>query len=268
MRGSPHPPHPYDERMIAAQRRRLILAALRGDGAVSIAALVEQLQSSAVTVRRDLDLLAEEGLLDRTHGGAVLRSSSRESSYAEKLTQALAEKTAIASRAAAGVRDGDSIALGPGTTTELLAKALLGRIGLRVVTNSLLVAEAFTASPENEVVVVGGELRHSIRAVVGGTAVQQLAGLRADTVFLSGNGLTADFGLSTPALPVADADRALAAGAERVVALVDRTKVGVRSSVLTVPTTRIDTLVTDEGSDAGELDALRAAGVAVDVVTA
>ncbi|MCL7659977.1 DeoR family transcriptional regulator, partial [Klebsiella pneumoniae] len=91
---------------------------------------------SAVTIRRDLDQLADEGRLIRTHGGAVLASSARESSYPEKLEQALAEKTAIARAAAAHVRNGDVVALGPGTTTELLAKELVTRSGLRVVTNS------------------------------------------------------------------------------------------------------------------------------------
>jgi DeoR/GlpR family transcriptional regulator of sugar metabolism len=252
--------------MIAAQRRNIIVETIERDGAVSITALSERLDTSAVTIRRDLDQLADEGRLVRTHGGAVLASSARESSYAEKLEQALAEKTAIARAAAMHVKNGDVIALGPGTTTELLAKELEMRSGLRVVTNSLLVAEAMVSSPDNEVIVVGGILRHSIRAFVGGSTVSQLLGLRADTVFLSGNGLAADFGLSTPAFPVADVDRAMAAGASQVIALVDHTKVGHRSSVLTVPTDEIQHLITDGKSERQELDALREAGVEVEAV--
>ncbi|MCI4010624.1 DeoR/GlpR family DNA-binding transcription regulator [Brevibacterium sp. ZH18] len=254
--------------MIAAQRRNVIVETIERDGAVSISALSELLDTSAVTIRRDLDQLADEGRLTRTHGGAVAYSSARESSYAEKLEQALPEKSAIARAAAKHVRNGDVVALGPGTTTELLAKELAGRSGLRVVTNSLLVAEAMVSSPDIEVIVVGGILRHSIRAFVGGSTVSQLLGLRADTVFLSGNGLAADFGLSTPAFPVADTDRAMAAGAERVMALVDHTKVGLRSSVLTVPTDEIHHLITDSASDESELTALRTAGVDVEVISA
>jgi DeoR/GlpR family transcriptional regulator of sugar metabolism len=252
--------------MIAAQRRNIIVETIERDGAVSITALSERLKTSAVTIRRDLDQLADEGRLVRTHGGAVLASSARESSYAEKLEQALAEKTAIARAAAKRVRNGDVVALGPGTTTELLAKELVSRSGLRVVTNSLLVAEAMVSAPENEVIVVGGTLRHSIRAFVGGGTVAQLLGLRADTAFLSGNGLAADFGLSTPAFPVADTDRAMATGAGRVIALVDHTKIGRRSSVLTVPTDDIQHLITDSKSEKKQLDALREAGVEVDAV--
>lgn len=252
--------------MIAAQRRNIIVETIERDGAVSITALSERLKTSAVTIRRDLDQLADEGRLVRTHGGAVLASSARESSYAEKLEQALVEKTAIARAAAKRVRNGDVVALGPGTTTELLAKKLVTRSGLRVVTNSLLVAEAMVSAPENEVIVVGGTLRHSIRAFVGGGTVAQLLGLRADTAFLSGNGLAADFGLSTPAFPVADTDRAMATGAGRVIALVDHTKIGRRSSVLTVPTDDIQHLITDSKSEKKQLDALREAGVEVDAV--
>ncbi|MBM6588616.1 DeoR/GlpR family DNA-binding transcription regulator [Brevibacterium sp. RIT 803] len=253
--------------MIAAQRRNVIIETIERDGAVSIAALSDLLSTSAVTVRRDLDQLADEGRLTRTHGGAVAFSSARESTYAEKLEQALAEKTAIARAAAKHVRNGDVVALGPGTTTELLAKELSDRSGIRIVTNSLLVAEAMVSSPDVEVIVVGGILRHSIRAFVGGGTVSALLGLRADTVFLSGNGLAADFGLSTPAFPVADTDRAMAAGAGKVTALVDHTKVGLRSSVLTVPTEEIDQLITDSGSDGAELDALRTAGIDVEVTS-
>src|SRR5690625_6752976 len=100
--------------MIAAQRRNIIVETIERDGAVSITALSERLKTSAVTIRRDLDQLADEGRLVRTHGGAVLASSARESSYAEKLEQALAEKTAIARAAAKRVRNGDVVALGPG----------------------------------------------------------------------------------------------------------------------------------------------------------
>src|SRR5699024_6742466 len=145
---------------------------------------------------------ADEGRLVRTHGGAVLASSARESSYAEKLEQALAEKTAIARAAAKRVRNGDVVALGPGTTTELLAKALVTRSGLRVVTNSLLVAEAMFSASENEVIVVAGSLRHFIRAIVGSGTVAPRFNLREDNAFLAPNGLPAALGLSTPCIPV------------------------------------------------------------------
>src|SRR5699024_6160220 len=202
----------------------------------------------------------------RTHGGAVLASSARESSYAEKLEQALVEKTAIARAAAKRVRNGDVVALGPATTTALLAKERVTRSAHPVVTSSLLGAQAMVSARENAGIVVGGALRHTIRAFVGGGTVPQLLGLRADTAFLPGNVLAADFGLSTPAFPGADTDRAMATGAGRVIALVDHTKIGRRSSELTVPTDDIQHLITDSKSEKKQLDPLREAGVEVDAV--
>jgi len=252
-------------RVIAAHRRNLVLEMIRADGAVSISAAAERLDASVVTVRRDLDQLASEGLVTRTHGGAVASGPSREQPYLEKLGQAAREKAAIGRLAAELVKDGDTLVIGPGTTTEALAENLRGFSGLTVVTNSLPVAELFVASPDVEVIMTGGSLRGSIRALIGDPTIALLAGLHADKTFLSGNGLAADFGLSTPALAVADSDRAMARAGYQVIVLADHTKLGVRTAVRTVPTGEMTHVVTDDASPAHELDALREAGVDVHV---
>ena len=254
-------------RVIAAHRRNLVLEMIRADGAVSISAAAERVAASVVTVRRDLDQLASEGLVTRTHGGAVASGPSREQPYLEKLGQAAREKAAIGRLAAELVKDGDTLVIGPGTTTEALAENLRGFSGLTVVTNSLPVAELFVASPDVEVIMTGGSLRGSIRALIGDPTIALLAGLHADKTFLSGNGLAADFGLSTPALAVADSDRAMARAGYQVIVLADHTKLGVRTAVRTVPTGEMTHVVTDAASPEHELDALRAAGVDVHVAS-
>ncbi|MBX6768949.1 MAG: DeoR family transcriptional regulator, partial [Actinomadura rubrobrunea] len=155
--------------------------------------------------------------------------------------------------------------VGPGTTTLALAQRLNGRTELAVVTNSLLVAQALAGSPRIEVMLTGGLLRGSTQALVGSEAERALAGLRVRRAFISGNGLTAERGLSTPNLQVASADRALAAAAEEVVVLADHTKIGVDTMVQTVPAERIDHLVTDEHAPQEELDELSARGVRLHV---
>jgi DeoR/GlpR family transcriptional regulator of sugar metabolism len=252
--------------VLAVQRRNLILEMIRVDGAVSIARAAERLETSAVTVRRDLDQMASLGLVTRTHGGAVAHGDSRETPYVDKVEQSAHEKAAMGRFAATLVNDGDTLVIGAGTTTEALALSLLDRTGLTVITNSLPVAEAFVAAPDNEVIVTGGSLRASIRCMTGDATVSMLRGVHADTTFLSGNGLAADVGLTTPALAVADVDRVMAAASYQVVVLVDHTKVGVRTAARTVPTADIAHLVTDRASSPHELDALRAAGVDVHVV--
>ncbi|MDN5852332.1 MAG: DeoR/GlpR family DNA-binding transcription regulator [Actinomycetia bacterium] len=254
--------------MFAAERQRAIVEHVRDRGAASIRDLAALVGSSEVTVRRDLRQLEATGELRREHGGAVPTAEQpREPTYAEKSRTASREKTAIARLAAQFVHDGDAIVLGAGTTTMALAEQLRGRNELTVMTNSLLVAQAFADSPLVEVVLTGGMLRGSILAVVGSAAERALSGLHADRTFLSGNGLTARNGLSTPNQMVAGVDRALAEAGSEVFVLADHTKIGRNSVIQTVPTEQVDALVTDADSPAEELDQFRAAGTRVHVAT-
>jgi DeoR family fructose operon transcriptional repressor len=139
---------------------------------------------------------------------------------------------------------------------------------LTVVTNSLLVAMALMNAPDIEVVLTGGTLRRSIHALVGPSTEQTMRGLRVTQAFLSGNGLRADRGLTTPNLLVASADRALAEAARRVVVLADHTKIGSETMCQTVPVDGIGVLVTDSAADAAETARLSDAGVDVRVAQA
>ncbi|RZS91349.1 DeoR family transcriptional regulator [Motilibacter rhizosphaerae] len=252
--------------MFAAERRRLISELVATSGAVSLRELARLTGTSEVTVRRDLRSLEAEGLLSRRHGGAVAREALHEPTHSEKSHVAAAEKAAIAAAAAELVEDGEALVLGPGTTTQALARRLTRKRDLTVVTNSLLVAQALSRAPGVDVVMTGGSLRGSIFALVGGDAEHALAGLRVSTAFMSGNGLSAERGLSTPSMLVAGVDRAIAAAARRVVVLVDHTKVGVDTMVQTVPTSRIDLVVTDAAAPPDAVAALRAADVECRVV--
>jgi DeoR/GlpR family transcriptional regulator of sugar metabolism len=243
--------------MFAAERRQRILEVMRTNGAASLRDLADAVQSSEVTVRRDLRVLEADGLLNRHHGGATLPGAlTREPTYSQKAQVAAAEKVAIAELAASLVEDGDAIAIGAGTTTQFFAQQLVRHTELAVVTNSLLVAQALGSSPRIEVVLTGGTLRGSIHAMVGSAAERSLASLRVRRAFISGNGLTAERGLSTPNMQVASVDRALAATAEEIVVLADHTKIGVDTMVQTVPTDEIDHLVTDDAAPRDVLDEL------------
>ncbi len=247
--------------MFTEERRQVILSALSVHGSSSVADLSRMVRSSEITIRRDLKALEETGLVVRHRGGAsVGRSGMDEPSYREKSVVAAAEKLAMAAVAAELVEDGDVIMLCAGTTTQALAQRLTRR-RLMVATNSVLVANALFDAPDVEVLLIGGILRGSIRGVIGGEAEKAVSRLRFHKVFLSGNGLTAANGLSTPNMHVASIDRAAVESAKQVMVLADHTKIGVDSMVQTVPTDRIDTLVTDPGADARELERLTGAGV-------
>ncbi|WP_408909910.1 DeoR/GlpR family DNA-binding transcription regulator [Streptomyces luteolus] len=247
---------------------------VRANGAVSLRELARVVQTSEVTVRRDVRALEAEGLLDRRHGGAVLPGGfTRESGFPQKSLSATAEKTAIADLAAGLVEEGEAIVVGAGTTTQELARRLARVPGLTVVTNSLLVAQALAHANRVEVVMTGGTLRGSNYALVGSGAEQSLQGLRVSRAFLSGSGLTAERGLSTSNMLSASVDRALVQAAAEVVVLADHTKLGTDTMFQTVPTDVITRLVTDEPPvhderAATELQALADQGVQVAVAGA
>jgi DeoR/GlpR family transcriptional regulator of sugar metabolism len=257
--------------MFSAERRQLILEMVDNNGAAAVKELARAVKASEVTIRRDLRELEAAGLLSRQHGGALAADASRwfnyEQSYSEKSHVAAEEKAAIADLAAGLVLDGDAIGLGPGTTTQALARRLLWCKELTVMTNSLLVAQTMARSSGVDVVMTGGTLRGSILALVGSEAERSLTSTRIRRAFLSGNGLSFDRGLSTPNALVAGVDKALVGAAEEVVVLVDHTKVGVDTMVQTVPVSRMTHLVTDDQVPPALLDRFREAGVTVHVAS-
>jgi len=252
--------------MFAPERHRLILAHLQMHETATLRELSALTASSEVTTRRDLRSLEADGRLKRRHGGAVLEAGpAHEPPYAAKARVAAAEKAAIAEAAAALVEPGDAVVIGPGTTTRALARRLVDCPDLIVVTNSLLVTEALMDAPAVEVHVTGGILRASIHALVGPAAERSLAGLRTVRTFISGNGVTAERGLTTPNPLVASIDRVLIAAAREVVVLADSTKIGQDTMCQTIPPEAMTHLIVDEGADKREIERLREVGVRVQV---
>jgi DeoR/GlpR family transcriptional regulator of sugar metabolism len=176
------------------------------------------------------------------------------------------QREAIAAHAASLIVPGTAILLGPGRTTTALARCLAGIEQLTVVTNSVSVTQALIDLPLIDVVLVGGALRRSIGAVVGPITEQALQGLRGAQVFLSGEGVTAARGLTTPNVFAAATDQALMAAGRQVVVLADHTKIGHDTMCQTVPSDRIDVLVTDTAADPDTVRRLRAEGVDVRLV--
>jgi DeoR/GlpR family transcriptional regulator of sugar metabolism len=168
-------------------------------------------------------------------------------------------REAIAAHAAAMVEPGSAVLLGPGRTTYALARRLAHLPGLTVVTNSVPVTLALLDAPQVEVIMVGGTLRRTIQAFVGPLTEQSLHGLRGAQVFLSGDGVTAERGLTTHNVFAAATDQSLVAAGKRVVVLADHAKVGAEAMCQTVPTEKMDVLITDSKADAAELARIAAA---------
>jgi len=230
--------------LLPLQRQEEIFRILATRGFASVAELAGEIAVSDMTVRRDLDVLAEQGRVQRVFGGARVRDqSAAEALYTERLERDRAAKEAMARCAAALVRDGDSIALDASTTVVYLARELRER-PVTVVTNSLLVARELAAA-SGTLIVLGGTYRPVARSLVGPMTERDLGDLHVDRVFFSGKGVEAEAGVTDSHLEEVGVKRALIAGSAHVVAVTDHSKFGGVALHTVARLDRIDTLVTD-----------------------
>ncbi len=248
-------------RAFARQRHEVIVAEVRRRGSVRVSELAELLGVSDMTVRRDLDLLDDAGLVAKVHGGATLRDehSSDEPGFEAKSLRNMAEKHAIAMAAAARVRAGSAIGVTAGTTTWQLAYHLVDIAGLTVVTNSVQVADVLHQHQRTDrTVVLTGGVRTPSDALVGPVAVNTLHSLHLDSVFMGVHGISERAGYTTPNLMEADTNRAFIAGTERLIVLADHTKWNVTGLTSIAPLRTAAELITDRGLPDGARVALTA----------
>jgi DeoR/GlpR family transcriptional regulator of sugar metabolism len=236
--------------MLAAKRQSLIAEEIRRRGAVRVSELTELLGVSDMTIRRDLDVLAGSGLVEKVHGGATVRRSpsTDEPGFEAKSRRQFAEKEAIARAAAELVQPGQAIALSAGTTTWRLAHHLAEVPDLTVVTNSMQVAIVLhrQARPDLTVVLIGG-VRTPSDALVGPIALTALRSLHVDMLFMGVHGMTVDSGFTTPNLLEAETNRALIASAEQLAVVVDHTKWDVRGLSRMADLSEAHVLISDAG---------------------
>jgi DeoR/GlpR family transcriptional regulator of sugar metabolism len=249
--------------MFAAERRQLIVERVRANGVVSLAELARVAESSEATIRRDLRMLAEHGLVARSRGGAALPAGpAGEVVGGHQFGRTASnDDRSIAVLAASLIDEGDAVVLGAGRIGQEIARCLRDRRSLTVVTNSVLVCEELVHASAVEVVMTGGSLRGDTYALVGSEAENSLAGLRVRRAFLSGGGVSVARGLSTANMSAASVDRALASAADEVFVVADHTKVGLDAMFQTVAPERIAHLITDGHTDAGLLREFALAGV-------
>ncbi|MEV0097243.1 DeoR/GlpR family DNA-binding transcription regulator [Streptomyces sp. NPDC050738] len=248
-----------NQNLLAEQRRALILDEVRRRGGVRVNELTRKLKVSDMTVRRDLDALARQGVIEKVHGGAVpvVEASTHEPGFEAKSSLELSAKEDIARAAAAMAVPGSAIALAGGTTTYALAHQLLDVPDLTVVTNSVRVADVFQSAqrpsggngqrPGAATVVLTGGVRTPSETLVGPVADQAIRSLHFDVLFLGVHGISAEAGLSTPNLAEAETNRRFVQSARRVVVVADHTKWGKVGLSSFATLEEVDIFVTDAG---------------------
>jgi DeoR/GlpR family transcriptional regulator of sugar metabolism len=234
--------------MLARHRQSLILQAVRNDGSARVSDLTQRLGVSDMTIRRDLEVLAREGLIEKVHGGAVMPGTSTgpEPGFDSRLAFERPEQAEIARAAASLVRPGSAIALTGGSTTFALAQCLLDVPGLTLVTNSIRISNLFSTRLDGNGPVLTGGVRTPSDTLVGPVADLTIRSLRFDLVFTSCYGIDPEAGLTTPNLAEAETNRAFIRAGRRLVVLADHAKWGVTSLSSFAALEDVDVLVTDD----------------------
>jgi DeoR/GlpR family transcriptional regulator of sugar metabolism len=232
--------------MLTSHRRRLILDKLSKEGQIVAKSLSHELGLSEDTIRRDLRELAQEGLLQRVHGGA-LPSSPAVVDFAGRQSLATEEKIALGRAAARIIQPGQVVILDGGTTTLQAARHLPRDLRATIVTHSPTIAVELVDHPLVDVVLLGGRLfKHSVVAV-GAATIEAISRIRADIYFMGVTGIHPVAGLSTGDLEEAHVKRALSASAAETVVLASAEKLNAASPFVIAPITEADEIVVVRG---------------------
>ncbi len=253
--------------LLNEERRRQILEVLHRDGRVLVKDLARDFRISQITIRKDLESLDGQGLIHRTHGGAlpVQAGTLLDPNLREKENLHRVQKTQIAHAATRLVEEGQSVLLDSGSTTTAIACALKNMARITVITNAINIAAELTGT-RIEIILTGGTLRNNSFSLVGPLAEWTLRQLSADILFLGVDGFDTKAGLFTPNLLESEVNRTMVKIARRTIAVCDSSKFGRRSLCNIVPITAIHEVITDKQIPKSDLHALKEAGVKVTLV--
>ena len=247
------------------ERWQKIRDIMENDGKVSVNELAALFGVSAMTIRRDLETIAQRGLIERTHGGALLSKdyNTLEAPIMVRLAENTEEKKAIGRATAQLIKPGDKIYITAGTTTYWVAKAIANRADLTVFTNSLPIANVLGPARDLEVFIVGGMLRHNDYSIVGRFAEAMINDLRMDMVIVGTGGIHPEYGITNEYSLEKWKDHTNLSLSENIVLVADHTKIGRVTTSRTADVTAIRTLVTSRLADPEMIDAIRQRGVEV-----
>lgn len=253
-----------DYTLSGIERQQQLLRFVEQNQRVTVTQICEQFEVSPATARRDLEILAEQGQVERFHGGAkAVRQAPPEAPVIQRSTDQSTEKMRIGQAAARLVNEGETIFLGSGTTVLEVARHLRNRQNITVITNSLLVLNALADVPHITLVGLGGVLRASEMSMIGHLTEQALAEVNAHKLIMGIRALDAEHGLTNDYLPETMTDRAILAHGGEIIIVADHTKCQRVSTAFVAPITAIDKLITDEKIAPETVEALQAKGVEV-----
>ena len=253
--------------MTITERHEKILAKLNEKGKVEVPDLSESLNVSEVTIRKDLRILEDKGLLFRTHGGATKTNPyTSEKPVQEKEFVNITEKNSIAKEAVKLIGDNDSIILGSGTSILAMARCLDPEHPLNVITSAINVSMELAQHENIEILQLGGHLRHSSTSVVGSYAESFLDNITCGMYFLGVDGIDLDFGITTTNLGEASLNQKCIEVAQVTVVLADSSKFGKRGFGRICNLDQIQHIITDGGVSTEIVQELENRGIKVSIV--
>lgn len=255
------------EPIFAEERQNRILSMLKVKNKLLVNELCELFAVSPATIRNDLNYLEKQGLLKRTHGGAISGAKAGfEPTSLQKLETNRDEKQRIAVRAAEMIDNGDTVAIDTGTTTYYLAEQLVGKRDVTIVTPDIRIATLLEGFPGITVILVGGTLRKGFSCTIGSIANQMLSALHVDKVFLATNAVTPLGELCTPDIEQSQVKKTLLGMGGQTILICDSSKFGAHSFAKFGMLTEIDVLITDSNIDRTVLTQLRERDLSLEIV--
>ncbi len=254
------------EIMLTEERRLKIQEMLERQKRIIVKDIAKTFKTSEVTIRKDLEMLEKQGLLNRVHGGAILNHRlTPDLDLNEKQQIHATEKFRIAVKAADMIGDTDVIILDSGSTTTQIARQLKNKKSLTVITNAINISSELAASQLN-VIVTGGTFREKSFSLVGPLAEQALKSITADKLFLGVDGIDFEYGMTTPNIMEANINKLMMHAAAKTILVADSSKFGRRSMGVIGELSEVDAIITDNNISKENLTRIKSLGLEVVLV--
>jgi DeoR family transcriptional regulator of aga operon len=250
-----------------AERHQFILTKIQAENTLDVQELCKELNVSSVTIRKDLKLLEDKNLLYRTHGGATLKNPyTADRPINEKELLQASEKMKMGQMAASLIEDDDSIIIASGTSVLAMARCIVPKGTLTVITSALNVALELIQKNNIEVIQLGGVLRKSSSSVTGPYAQNVLSSIFCSKLFLGVDGIDLEFGLTTTKASEAQLNRQMIDASQKIIVLADSTKFGRRGFGRICSIEQVDHIITDSGINQQTIESLERLGIGLTII--
>ena len=243
-------------------RRSKILEILNKDNVISVAEISKMFDVSEVSVRNDLALFEKKGFLIRTRGGAINKQISNfDLNLNQRLKHNYKQKQKIGKRAAEFIKDGSTVLMDSGSTIIEVAKNLKNKKNIKLITNSLPIADIVADADQIEVIITGGTLRPEMRSLIGATTEKTILNYSCDVAILGADGIDSEMGFYTKLESEASLVQAMIKASSKRIIVTDSSKFGKKRFVKIANISDVDVIITDDAISSSDVEKIVSQGV-------